>query len=48
MTLDIEKLISEIDLDGSGEIDFEEFRLLLTQWPIQGKILNILLFLMIL
>ena len=25
MTIDIEKLIEEIDEDGSGEIEFEEF-----------------------
>ena len=30
MTIDIEKLIEEIDEDGSGEIEFDEFRALLT------------------
>ena len=29
MTIDIEKLIEEIDEDGSGEIEFDEFELLL-------------------
>ena len=29
MTIDIEKLIEEIDEDGSGEIEFDEFRALL-------------------
>jgi len=29
MTIDIEKLIKEIDADGSGEIEFDEFKLLL-------------------
>ena len=29
MTIDIEKLIEEIDEDGSGEIEFEEFKALL-------------------
>ena len=29
MTIDIEKLIEEIDEDGSGEIEFEEFQALL-------------------
>ena len=34
MTIDIEKLISEIDEDGSGEIEYEEFKSLLqsTDW----------------
>ena len=30
MTIDIEKLIEEIDEDGSGEIEFDEFKELLT------------------
>ena len=29
MTIDIEKLISEVDEDGSGEIEFDEFKQLL-------------------
>ena len=29
MTIDIEKLIEEVDEDGSGEIEFEEFKELL-------------------
>ena len=29
MTIDIEKLIEEIDDDGSGEIEYEEFKSLL-------------------
>ena len=29
MTIDIEKLIEEIDTDGSGEIEFDEFKALL-------------------
>ena len=29
MTIDIEKLIKKIDTDGSGEIEFEEFKALL-------------------
>ena len=32
LTLDIEKLIKEIDTDGSGEIEFSEFKALLNQW----------------
>ena len=33
MTIDIEKLIQEIDEDGSGEIEFDEFKALLcTDW----------------
>ena len=31
MTIDIEKLIEEIDEDGSGEIEFDEFKALLQQ-----------------
>ena len=35
MTIDIEKLIEEIDEDGSGEIEFDEFKALLqTDWLI--------------
>ena len=30
MTIDLERLIEEIDEDGSGEIEFDEFRALLT------------------
>merc|ERR1719440_2436967 len=30
MTIDIEKLIEEIDEDGSGEIEFDEFKALLS------------------
>ena len=29
MTIDIEQLIAEIDKDGSGEIDYDEFKILL-------------------
>tara|TARA_B110001450_G_C17452426_1_gene412604 strand:- start:128 stop:229 length:102 start_codon:yes stop_codon:yes gene_type:complete len=29
MTIDIEKLIAEVDEDGSGEIEFDEFKDLL-------------------
>ena len=29
MTIDIESLIKEIDEDGSGEIEFDEFKMLL-------------------
>ena len=29
MTIDIERLIEEIDEDGSGEIEFDEFEALL-------------------
>jgi len=29
MTIDIERLIQEIDSDGSGEIEFDEFKTLL-------------------
>ena len=34
MTIDIEKLIADIDEDGSGEIEYDEFRNLLssTDW----------------
>ena len=30
MTIDIEKLIADIDEDGSGEIEYEEFRCLMS------------------
>ena len=30
MTIDIEKLIEEIDEDGSGEIEYDEFKKLLS------------------
>ena len=30
MTIDIEQLIEEIDEDGSGEIEFDEFKQLLS------------------
>ena len=33
MTIDIEKLIKEIDEDGSGEIEFDEFKALLMAEP---------------
>ena len=33
MTIDIEKLIEEIDEDGSGQIEFDEFTQLLTSSP---------------
>ena len=29
MTIDIERLIEEVDEDGSGEIEFDEFKALL-------------------
>ncbi len=29
LTIDIEKLIRDIDTDGSGEIEFDEFKMLL-------------------
>lgn len=31
MTIDIETLIAEVDKDGSGAIDYEEFRDMLTE-----------------
>ena len=39
MTIDIEKLIDEIDEDGSGEIEFDEFKALLESeaWSRIGK-----------
>jgi calmodulin len=30
LTIDIEELINKIDTDGSGEIEFEEFKTLLS------------------
>ena len=30
MTIDIEKLINDIDEDGSGEIEYDEFKTLLS------------------
>ena len=33
MTIDIEKLIEDIDEDGSGQIEFDEFKMLLTSTP---------------
>ena len=33
MTIDIENLIKEIDTDGSGEIEFDEFKALLSPRP---------------
>lgn len=30
LTIDIEKLVEQIDLDGSGTVDFDEFRQLLS------------------
>ena len=30
LTIDIEELINKIDNDGSGQIDFEEFKILLS------------------
>ena len=30
MTIDIEKLIKDIDTDGSGQIEYDEFKTLLT------------------
>ena len=33
MTIDIERLIEEIDEDGSGEIEFDEFSIYLTGVP---------------
>jgi len=32
LTIDIEDLINKIDSDGSGEIEFEEFKILLSSW----------------
>ena len=40
MTIDIEKLIADIDEDGSGEIEYDEFRNLLSSsdWLRQFKL----------
>ena len=37
MTIDIEKLIQDIDEDGSGEIEYDEFRNLLSSsdWGVE-------------
>ena len=32
MTIDIKKLIEEIDEDGSGKIEFDEFKQLMQNW----------------
>ena len=39
MTIDIEKLIADIDEDGSGEIEYDEFRNLLSSsdWVVPNK-----------
>ena len=39
MTIDIEKLIEEIDEDGSGEIEFDEFKALLQSdwWAMDAR-----------
>ena len=41
MTIDIEKLIADIDEDGSGEIEYDEFRNLLSSsdWVVRGYLL---------
>ena len=40
MTIDIEKLIMEIDEDGSGEIEFDEFKqLLCLDWKMKDVII---------
>jgi len=39
MTIDIERLIKEIDTDGSGEIEYDEFKTLLSNyWKRKKKI----------
>ena len=39
MTIDIEKLIEEIDEDGSGEIEFDEFKqLLCLDWMFKHQV----------
>ena len=42
MTIDIEKLIDDIDEDGSGQIEYDEFMSLLSSsdWMINKKIVN--------
>ena len=37
MTIDIEKLIQEIDEDGSGQIEFDEFTALLQSGAVDGE-----------
>ena len=37
MTIDIEALIAEVDEDGSGEIEFDEFKELLAGGPNAGN-----------
>ena len=39
MTIDIEKLIQDIDEDGSGEIEYDEFRNLLSSsdWNVPNQ-----------
>ena len=39
MTIDIEKLIQDIDEDGSGEIEYDEFRNLLSSsdWTVPNQ-----------
>ena len=44
MTIDIEKLIADIDEDGSGEIEYDEFRNLLSSSDWDGCILNFSVF----
>ena len=41
MTIDIEKLIQDIDEDGSGRIEYDEFRNLLSSsdWPFELPLL---------
>ena len=41
MTIDIEKLIEDIDEDGSGEIEYDEFMSLLSSsdWIIKNKMI---------
>ena len=41
MTIDIEKLIQDIDEDGSGEIEYDEFRNLLSSsdWTVPNHVL---------
>lgn len=40
MTIDIEKLIQDIDEDGSGEIEYDEFRNLLSSsdWGVKQRL----------
>ena len=40
MTIDIERLIEEIDEDGSGEIEFDEFKALLQGAEWRAAIVN--------